>query len=255
MTHRLKGLIAAPFTAMKSDASINLEIIESQAALLADNKVHGAFVCGTTGEGVALTVDERMQVAERWMAVAPPQLRIIVHVAHNSLGESRRLAAHAQSIGASATASIGPTFFRPSSVEQLVDYCVPTAAAAPSSSAASARMPLGRADAVARLAALEHEVRRLRGERLLDPQQGALQARIEVLEIPRHEEVQPIAVAHDADLAAHVVELGSVDLEREVARDRIPHRTLHDGVQGGVQVRVDLFLLAATDEAGEEQDG
>jgi N-acetylneuraminate lyase len=127
----LNGLVAAPFTAMRPDGSLNLEMIPLQATRLAENGVNGAFVCGTTGEGLSLTTEERLQVAEHWMKAAPQELKVIVHVAHNSLGESRKLAVHAQQIGAYAIASIGPTFFRPASVEQLMDFCVPVAAAAP----------------------------------------------------------------------------------------------------------------------------
>ena len=128
--NRLTGLIAAPFTALRPDGSLNLDLIERQAGELAGNGVRGAFICGTTGEGFSLTSAERMQVAERWLAAAPPELKVIVHVAHNSIGESQKLARHAEQIGAGAIASIGPTFFRPSSVEQLVDFCAPVAAAA-----------------------------------------------------------------------------------------------------------------------------
>ncbi len=132
MKSKLTGLIAAPFTALCPDGSLNLDLIESYARHLADHGVRGAFICGTTGEGFSLSTEERMQVAERWLAVAPKSLAVIVHVAHNSLDESQRLAAHAEQIGAYAIASIGPTFFKPGSVEQLVDFCAPVAAAAPS---------------------------------------------------------------------------------------------------------------------------
>jgi len=131
MKAKLTGLIAAPFTAMCPDGSLNLALIETQANYLTSQGVRGAFICGTTGEGFSLTTEERMQVGERWMAVAPKSLAVIVHVAHNSLDESQKLAAHAEQIGAYAIASIGPTFFKPAGVEQLVDFCAPVATAAP----------------------------------------------------------------------------------------------------------------------------
>jgi N-acetylneuraminate lyase len=130
-TNGLSGLIAAPFTPFGRDGSVNFGMIEQQAARLAATGVRGAFICGTTGEGFSLSTDERMQVAERWVKSAPKSLKVIVHVAHNSLGESRKLATHAEHIGAYAVASIGPTFFKPAGVEQLVDFCAPVAAAAP----------------------------------------------------------------------------------------------------------------------------
>ena len=129
---RLTGLVAAPFTAMHADGSLNLSLIERQAKALAENRVNGAFICGTTGEGMSLTTDERLQVAEKWMAVAPRQLRVIVHVGHHSAAESRTLAAHAERMKAYAIATLGPTFFTVANVEGLVDFCAQIAAAAPS---------------------------------------------------------------------------------------------------------------------------
>jgi N-acetylneuraminate lyase len=131
MNSRLTGLIAAPFTAMNADCSLNLSLIEHQARTLAENGVNGAFICGTTGEGLSLTTEERIQIAEKWMSAAPRPPRIIVHVGHQSLNESRQLAAHAERIGASAFATIAPTFFRVTNLEQLVDYCAQVADAAP----------------------------------------------------------------------------------------------------------------------------
>lgn len=131
MNSRLAGLIAAPFTAMNADGSINLSMIEQQAGRLVENRVAGAFICGTTGEGMSLSTVERSQVAEKWMAVAPRSLHVIVHVGHHSPAESCMLAAHAQKIGAHAFATLAPTFFRVANLEQLVDYCAQVAAAAP----------------------------------------------------------------------------------------------------------------------------
>ena len=131
MIPRLSGLIAAPFTAMRPDGTVNLDMIRLQARALAERGVRGAFICGTTGEGLSLTTDERLQVAEQWKAVAPPGVPLIIHVGHPSIKESRKLAAHAAKINASAFATIGPTFFRVTNLEQLVDFCAQVAAAAP----------------------------------------------------------------------------------------------------------------------------
>lgn len=131
METKLTGLIAAPFTALRPDGSLNFNMIGRQAQALADNGVTGAFICGTTGEGLSLTTEERRQVAEQWMATAPRSLRVIVHVGHTSVAESRKLAEHAGRIGAHAFATIGPTFFRATNLEQLIDFCAQVAAGAP----------------------------------------------------------------------------------------------------------------------------
>ena len=68
---------------------------------------------------------------ERWVAAAPAGLRVIVHVGHNSLADACALAAHAQCIGADSVGCLSPFFFKPRSVEELVDWCAQVAAGAP----------------------------------------------------------------------------------------------------------------------------
>ena len=126
----LKGLIAAPFTAMHADGSINLDTIEKQAQSLIASGVKGAFVCGTTGESMSLTLEERLNIAERWQAMAGKDLAVIVHVGHTCLADCKIFAAHAQEIGARGVAAMAPCFFKPAHLEDLVSFCVDIASAA-----------------------------------------------------------------------------------------------------------------------------
>lgn len=129
---RLTGLIAAPYTPLHNDGSLNLPMIEKLAESLVRSGVTGAFVCGTTGEGVSLTNAERMAVAERWQQVVGGKLRVIVHVGHTSTGDARELAAHAEKIGAWGVGCLSPFFFKPGNVEDLAGFCAEVAAGAPS---------------------------------------------------------------------------------------------------------------------------
>jgi len=128
---KTNGLIAAPFTPMSSSGELNLEAVKPYAHWLCDQGLVGAFICGTTGEGMSLTIDERRQLAERWVRVSPPELPVIVHVGHNSLADCRALAAHAQAIGAASVACMSPFFFKPLDVDGLLLWCQQVAAAAP----------------------------------------------------------------------------------------------------------------------------
>jgi N-acetylneuraminate lyase len=128
---RLNGLIAAPFTAMKNDYSINLDEISKYAQLLIENNVSGVFICGTSGESMSLTTSERKQIVEEWIKYATPDFKIIVHIGSTCIESSKALMVHAEKIGASAVGMIGPCFFKPSSVDVLVDYCQTVAAASP----------------------------------------------------------------------------------------------------------------------------
>jgi N-acetylneuraminate lyase len=127
----LTGLIAAPFTAMRSDGGVDFSSIDRYVRFLIRNDISGAYICGTTGEGLLLSVSERLMLAEKWVHASQGNLPIIVHVGHTSISESRTLAAHAKRIGADAITTMGPIFIKPDSLEKVVDFCGEVADAAP----------------------------------------------------------------------------------------------------------------------------
>lgn len=128
---KLTGLIAAPYTPMHPEGGVNPGIIPDMVNHLHKEGVAGVFICGTTGEGPSLTVDERMLLAGQWVTHAGDRLAVIVHVGHHSVYEARRLAEHAQAIQAYGIAAFAPSFFKPSSMDSLVAYCAAVAGAAP----------------------------------------------------------------------------------------------------------------------------
>ena len=67
---RLKGLIAASFTQMDAEGKVNLPVIGKYADLMAKSGMTGVFVCGTTGESLSLTVEERKNILEQWVKSA-----------------------------------------------------------------------------------------------------------------------------------------------------------------------------------------
>lgn len=130
---KLEGLIAAPFTPMLADGSLNLSIIPEYYALLRQNGVSGAFICGSTGEGVSLTTSEKIKVAEAWAKAAgtDSSFKIITLLGGTCLADAKELAAHAAANGLYAVAFTAPSYFKPASVEMLAACCADVAAAAP----------------------------------------------------------------------------------------------------------------------------
>lgn len=128
---KIEGLIAACFTPFHDDGSLNLGMIPSIVDKLCEDGLRGLFVCGSNGEGPNMTSEERMSVAEAFVTAAAGRLLIIVHVGHSSISESKRLAAHAQSIGADAFSSVAAFYFKPDSVSTLVRCMAEIASAAP----------------------------------------------------------------------------------------------------------------------------
>jgi len=128
---KINGLINAPFTPFYKNGEVNYEPIEAYAKMLAKNGLKGVFINGSSGEGYMLTVEERIKLAEKWMSVAPKDFKVIVHVGSTVVRDSRRLAEHAQEIGAFGTGAMASPFPKVGRVEELVKYCEEIASGAP----------------------------------------------------------------------------------------------------------------------------
>lgn len=128
---KIKGLIDAPFTPFRPNGDVNPEPIPAYAAMLKKNGLRGVFINGSSGEGYMLTEEERMQLAEAWMAAAPEDFKVIVHVGSTCVRQSFALAQHAQKIGAWGIGAMAPPFPKVGRVEELVKYCEEIAAGAP----------------------------------------------------------------------------------------------------------------------------
>ena len=120
---KLKGLIAAPFTPMDNNGELALNQIETLAHMYEKNKVNGAFICGTTGEGVSLTFEEKKRVMEKWGEVKGDQLKILMMLGGTSLKEMQQLALHVRASKLDGISILCPFYIKPSSVEQLVSFC------------------------------------------------------------------------------------------------------------------------------------
>lgn len=128
---KLIGLVAAAHTPFTADGALHLPAVEKLAAHYLKNKINVAFIAGSTGESHSLTFDERRRLAQRWLEVARgTKLQVIVHAGSNCLTDARALARHAQEIGAAAVSALAPSYFKPRSVDGLIDCCAHIASAA-----------------------------------------------------------------------------------------------------------------------------
>jgi N-acetylneuraminate lyase len=133
MQHQpLLGLVAATHTPFHADGSLNLAAVERQAAHLLAAGVQAVFIGGSTGESHSLSLDERRRLAQRWLEVCRgTPVRVIVHVGSNCLTDAAALAADAERRGATAVAALAPSYFKPATLDLLVECCRSIAAAAP----------------------------------------------------------------------------------------------------------------------------
>ena len=79
----------------------------------------GFFVCGGTGEGIAMSVSERKAMAEATIAAVSGQVPLILQVGATATDNAVELAKHAAQAGADAVASIAPVD-RPNDLEAAV---------------------------------------------------------------------------------------------------------------------------------------
>ena len=128
---KIHGLIDAPFTPFYANGEVNYEPIQAYADLLARNGLKGVFINGSSGEGYMLTEEERMLLAEAWVKAVPKDFKVIVHVGSTCVKSSRRLAEHAQKIGAWGIGAMAPPFPKVNRIEELVKYCEEIACGAP----------------------------------------------------------------------------------------------------------------------------
>merc|ERR1712123_129932 len=101
----IQNLIAAPFTPMNSDESVNVNVIPDYAQCLINQGVTQVYILGTTGEGMSLSVDERMQVAEAWKNL--------------------------EKIGLDAIALLAPFYYKCADLDALIEYLADVSSAAP----------------------------------------------------------------------------------------------------------------------------
>lgn len=133
VVQHLEGLIAAPFTPMHADGSLNLELVPRYYEMLKANGVKGAFICGSTGEGVSLTIQERKEMALAWGDCTrhDPDFTVMTLLGGTSIAECRELALQARDAGLEAVSFTAPFYFKPASVALLAEACRAIAAAVP----------------------------------------------------------------------------------------------------------------------------
>ncbi|MEM7599825.1 MAG: dihydrodipicolinate synthase family protein [Verrucomicrobiota bacterium] len=128
---KLTGLVAATYTPFHVDGSIHPELIPEMVDHMIDRGADGFYVCGSTGEGESLSNIERMSIAEAFVSAAGGRVPVVIQVGHNSIEHARELARHAAAIKADAISTLPPTYFKPPTLELLIEYISRVTEAAP----------------------------------------------------------------------------------------------------------------------------
>ncbi|XP_011496315.1 PREDICTED: N-acetylneuraminate lyase-like isoform X2 [Ceratosolen solmsi marchali] len=120
-----EGLIAPVFTPLNNDKnqSLNLSVIPSYAKFLKSKNINGILVNGTTGEGTSLTIDERKKVTEAWATIVKETNQyLMVQIGGASIRDVKELAEHAESLGVNSILCLPELYFKPNTVDDLIEY-------------------------------------------------------------------------------------------------------------------------------------
>lgn len=126
----LSGLVAAAFTPFQKDGALNLSQISRLASLYRANRLGGVFINGTTGEFASLNIIEQKELIEAWQS-EKESLPVGVMLGGTCLKDMQTLALFSAETEMDAVAMLSPYYFRPKTVEALVEVVSEVAAAVP----------------------------------------------------------------------------------------------------------------------------
>lgn len=106
------GVIPAFYACYDEEGNVSPNRVRQLTRYFINAGVKGTYVCGSSGECIYQSKEERKLVLENVMDEAKGRLTVIAHVACNNTADSMELAAHAEKLGVDAIASIPPIYFR-----------------------------------------------------------------------------------------------------------------------------------------------
>lgn len=108
---KYKGIIPAFYACYDDDGEVSAERTADFACFLADKGVKGLYICGSSGEGIYQSVEEKKLIIKTVMDAVGDRLTVIAHVGCNNTRDSMEVAAYAESCHVDAIASIPPIYF------------------------------------------------------------------------------------------------------------------------------------------------
>jgi len=117
----LPGVLSAFLTPFNENGKVKESAIGELVDFQIDRGISGLYVCGSTGEGMMLQPEERMQVAEAVVKAAKGRTQVIVHVGTPDTDSAVALAKHAEKIGAQGVSAVPPYYYKHHK-DFVVDY-------------------------------------------------------------------------------------------------------------------------------------
>lgn len=118
---KLYGITVPIVTPFQENGELDLQSLESLTEYIVNSGLHCLYPCGTTGEMLLLSVEERKQIVETVVKKTNHRIPVFVHVGAMNLRDTVELAKHAYETGADGIGVVTPAFFKLSD-QELIEY-------------------------------------------------------------------------------------------------------------------------------------
>jgi len=119
---KLQGIYPALITAFDKEDNLNEAVQRKFIEFQIESGVDGFYLCGGTGEGLLLTVEERKRMLEIALDQAAGRVGMIAHIGAYQTRDTVELARRACEAGADAISCLPPTWFYKPDADALIEY-------------------------------------------------------------------------------------------------------------------------------------
>ena len=118
----LKGVYAVTITPFTKDNQVDYQGVSANVSWYIKSGIHGVLPCGSTGEYVSLSDEERFKIAEKTIETAKGKVSVIVGVTAETTEKTIEFAQHAEKIGADGVMVLPPYYCNPLPLEVYTHF-------------------------------------------------------------------------------------------------------------------------------------
>jgi dihydrodipicolinate synthase/N-acetylneuraminate lyase len=107
----IRGVLLPVITPFDEKVRVDEQMMRQLVDFHIKAGVHGLFVLGSTGQGPAMTIEERKQAAAAALDQAKRRVPVVIHVGTTDAGSTVELAEHAAAHRADAVAIVPPYYY------------------------------------------------------------------------------------------------------------------------------------------------
>lgn len=129
-TSKFQKIFSALELPMHEDESLNYEALKELIEYELKLGAEGFYCMGSSGEGLLLTIEERMEALDAIVKYVAGRVPVIAHVGTIRTADAIKMAKHAQSLGIDAISMIPPYYYK-FSMDEIIAYYEEVMAAVP----------------------------------------------------------------------------------------------------------------------------